>query len=413
MRLLVVNEMAACVGGAEVHVRHLLAGLRERGHAVAFLHGGPAPGGLRQEPVAPPDLPGWWTGDPPDRVLNGVRAWGPDLVYAHRLIDPRVLGPLVEGFPSVFFLHGYFGVCITGARCLKAPRPRPCHRRFGWRCLAWYFPNRCGGLNPWTMWRDFWRERRHQAFLHRFDLLLTHSEHLRDEYVRHGFLRERTRCIPFFVEDPPDGTGFTERAKSAADTVRLLFVGRFDELKGGALALRALPEIARRTGRRVTLVMAGDGPAASRWRELAASVTGGSEAGGCGVRVEFPGWLVGREKQAAFASADLLLVPSVWPEPFGMTGLEAGARGVPAVAFEVGGVRAWLKPGVNGRLAPGNPPTEAGLAQAVVDALADSEEYSRLREGSRRVASEFGRVRHLEALEREFAGVLERRSGPK
>ena len=75
-------------------------------------------------------------------------------------------------------------------------------------------------------------------------------------------------------------------------------------------------------------------------------------------------------KNALFASAALLVVPSVWPEPFGLVGLEAGAHGVPAVAFETGGVGEWLRDGTNGLMAGRRPAVEP-LARAIAAALAD------------------------------------------
>ena len=52
------------------------------------------------------------------------------------------------------------------------------------------------------------------------------------------------------------------------------------------------------------------------------------------------------------ALAAVLAVPSVWPEPFGLVGLEAAARGVPAVAFDTGGIRQWLHHQISGLLVP-------------------------------------------------------------
>lgn len=33
-----------------------------------------------------------------------------------------------------------------------------------------------------------------------------------------------------------------------------------------------------------------------------------------------------------------LVIPNLWPEPFGLVGLEAAQYGVPAVSFAVGGI---------------------------------------------------------------------------
>ena len=56
--------------------------------------------------------------------------------------------------------------------------------------------------------------------------------------------------------------------------------------------------------------------------------------------VEFPGWV--DDVYDALNHLDLLLVPSVWPEPAGLVILEAFAAGVPVIAFRVGGIPEFL-----------------------------------------------------------------------
>jgi glycosyltransferase involved in cell wall biosynthesis len=99
-----------------------------------------------------------------------------------------------------------------------------------------------------------------------------------------------------------------------------------------------------------------------------------------------------------FGEADLLVVPSIWPEPFGQVGPEAGLHGVPVAAFAVGGTPSWLTDGVNGRLAPGDPPTAEGLAAAIVACLADSAAHLRLRDGAARLAGRFTWASHFAPL---------------
>ena len=65
-------------------------------------------------------------------------------------------------------------------------------------------------------------------------------------------------------------------------------------------------------------------------------------------RVTFAGWLNGAALEAAFDDASVVVVPSRWPEPFGIVGIEAMAHRRPVVAFRVGGIPDWLDDGTSG-----------------------------------------------------------------
>ncbi len=161
---------------------------------------------------------------------------------------------------------------------------------------------------------------------------------------------------------------------------RLLFVGRMDDLKGGNFLLDALPLAAEELKRTLSLTFAGDGPARASWSAQATALTRRDPH----LQVEFVGWLDRDDVDRRMAAADLLVLPSVWPEPFGLVGLEAGHRRLPVAAFDVGGISEWLRPGVNGQLAPGDPPTAAGLAKAIVACLRDRQTHDKLRDGAAR-----------------------------
>src|SRR5207248_708260 len=94
--------------------------------------------------------------------------------------------------------------------------------------------------------------------------------------------------------------------------------------------------------------------------------------------------------------------PSTWPEPFGLVGLEAAALGVPAIAFDVGGVREWLRPGETGYLVPADPPRASRFAEVLVEAL--SRPAALVEMGARAVATarEMSLNRHLDRLEEIF-----------
>ena len=121
--------------------------------------------------------------------------------------------------------------------------------------------------------------------------------------------------------------------------------------------------------------------------------------------IVFTGWCDEARLGTLMRDSRLLAVPSVWPEPFGSVGMAAARYGVPAAAFAVGGIPQWLHDGVNGHLAPGSPPTSAGLADAVVRCLRDPEHYEELSRGAQQVAARFTMERHFPELMSVFEKV--------
>jgi glycosyltransferase involved in cell wall biosynthesis len=101
----------------------------------------------------------------------------------------------------------------------------------------------------------------------------------------------------------------------------------------------------------------------------------------------------------------VLLVPSVWPEPFGLVGVEAAQRGVPAVAFDVGGISEWLIDGVTGRLVTADPPRADAFARAIETTLRDEVAWQRMRVACVQAVDRFAMASHLDALGEVFDEV--------
>src|SRR5438093_1202039 len=283
MRILIINWSSRRIAGTEDYLTNVIPALQQSGYEIAFAHEVDTPHTRDRIPL--PEGTRSWDMSVLGirRTLDGISAWRPDLIYAHGLLAPKFEAGFLKIAPAVYFTHNYYGTCVSGLKTFKFPVVRPCNRRFGPACLLHYFPRRCGGRNPLTMWKLFRRESRRLKNLSKYRAIVTHSRHMRDEYIRNG-----------------------------------------------------LPE------------------------------------------------------------TDLVVVPSLWTEPFGRIGPEAGLRGVPVAAFEVGGVTDWLISGVNGYLAPGNPPTAGGLAGAIGNCLKDPKIYRELSAGAVTVASQFNLEHHLE-----------------
>jgi glycogen(starch) synthase len=115
-----------------------------------------------------------------------------------------------------------------------------------------------------------------------------------------------------------------------ARNVDMLFVGRLVSDKGLSVLLAALGELALR-GTRPRLTVVGDGPEAPALRTQCESL-------GIAAQVTFAGWRSSVELAELFHAHRMLLVPSVWEEPFGIVALEALACGCVPVVARSGGL---------------------------------------------------------------------------
>lgn len=393
MRIAVLNWSSRRVGGAEAYLATVLPALRAAGHAAALLYevDGPAD----REPIELASEAWCIAVLGENRVVAELRRWQPDVLYAHGLVDPALESRFLDIAPGVFFAHGFYGTCISGLKSFKAPVARPCDRRFGWPCLLHYFPHRCGGWNPIAMGQDFRRQRHRMELLRRYGAIVTHSRRMESEYLKHGIPSERVHRVPWCIQQSGAPLAQVPVRSHSDNRPHLVFLGRMTSVKGGRLLLRALPGIRATLGRDVRVTFAGDGPERTAWEQHAARL----QTHHPGLDVTFAGWLTPTQRDALLDESDLLVMPSVWPEPFGQVGIEAGRRGVPTAAFAVGGVLDWLEDGVNGFLAPADPPSPQGLVAAVANCLGNPEALLRLRRGAAEVAGRYSVAAHVARLE--------------
>jgi glycosyltransferase involved in cell wall biosynthesis len=240
-------------------------------------------------------------------------------------------------------------------------------------------------------WR--WAERQRSLF-DQYAAIVVASEHMRSEYVRSGVDPRRARVVPLFPTELPTESTADPREPPAAPHVA--FLGRMTRLKGGELLIRAVGHAAMRLGVPIRITMMGDGPQRAEWEKLARDLS---------VPCVFTGWLEGVDRWKRLSDVSVLALPSVWPEPFGLVGLEAGALGIPTVALASGGVGEWLHDGVNG-VAVGGRPSATAFGDALAALFNDRTVLAALGAGARRVAAEMSLARHLDRLEAIFHEVV-------
>jgi glycosyltransferase involved in cell wall biosynthesis len=250
----------------------------------------------------------------------------------------------------------------------------------------------------------------------RGDLVIANSHYTAGVVrARHGTAEARLRVIPRGVDltrFAPDRVS-RERLASvqqswrAAPTSRIvLLAARLTRWKGQMTAIAAAARLANRPDLAdVVFVLAGDDQGRIAYRdELRARIA----ESGLGARILLPGHC--EDMPAAFAAAELTLVPSIEAEAFGRSSIEAQAMGCPVIVSRHGALpetlidAATAAPGPTATGWTFPPGDDEALASAIAAALSLPEsERQAMAEAARRHAAAFSK----QALQRQTLQVYD------
>lgn len=369
MRVVHVIHSIGDIGGAQTYVREVAGLLRTAGHTVAILHGDEAPA----------ELDGVTTRR--GATLEHGSSWwaeiDPDVLHVHDRGLPRD-NSFPPDVPVVRSFHNYGFACSAGTKyfrdgvvCARAHGPgcfiaavvKGCPHRFDPRPFLANYSHVSPSLRNLRTTRG----------------VIVHSEFVRSVAIANGFSADRCHLVPFFVERPAV-------PPARASTATVVFVGRIVPDKGLDVLLRALALVTDDWER---LLVAGDGWSRQECERLAHRL-------GLSERVRFLGEVDGDELREVLLEARVVAVPSRWPEPFGIVGLEAMAQSRPVVASDIGGIPEWLDHGETGLLV--RPGDKTAFAEALVTLLRDEDTAEAMGlEGWRRV-ERFSPRAHLDSL---------------
>ena len=282
------------------------------------------------------------------RVLDTVRAFGPDLIHITGPSDIGQLGAYVAhrlDLPLVGSWHTNLHEFAARRLDRRLARLPAGSRR---RIAAW--------VERSSLWATL-------RFYRLPSVLLAPNLELVE------FLHRQTGKPTYLMRRGVDTTLFSPAMRTVGDGIfRFGYVGRLSSEKN----VRLLPRIERallEAGHdRFRFLIVGDGGERA-WLEQQMT------------RADFAGVLHGDELARAYANMDVLVFPSE-TDTFGNVVQEAFASGTPAIVSASGGPKFIVRPGVSGFIAAG----EREFIDAATAAMTDSARHRRMRDAARQQA---------------------------
>jgi glycosyltransferase involved in cell wall biosynthesis len=299
---------------------------------------------------------------------RAIAAFRPDIVHTHSMVElpPMIWNEIAHSDArAVHTLHDYDLICSRASMF-----------RDGKSCTTLHASCRITAA---------WKAR----FAARIDAVAAVSQPVLDEHRRFGLFRDmgstRARVIWNAVDVAPNSSRSMRHGEMIFG-----FLGRLVPEKGIETLLAACRMLPAAGWRLRVAGRAQEGDAA--YRALAK-----------GMPVEFLGFT---DPGTFLDSIDLLVVPSIWREPFGLTVVEAFARGVPVIGARLGAIADLVgNVGEDWLVTPGDVPALAARMRRVMaegrDALPSTSAYAT-------VLAAVTPKRMLDAYDSLYADVLER-----
>jgi glycosyltransferase involved in cell wall biosynthesis len=240
-------------------------------------------------------------------------------------------------------------------------------------------------------WVSYPAKRKEIQLNQQFQRLIVGSRYMKQELLQNGFAEAKIVIHPPVPESTSEIESASQPGQSEGNFI--IYVGQIIRGKGVDVLLESLAQV------KVPFecLIIGEGSHRRYCEKL-------SHRLGLDNCVHFLGFVPREKLRNYFTHANVSVVSSVWPEPFGAAGLEAMRYGLPVVGFDAGAIREWLISGYNGFLVPWM--DRAQFAARVQELLTNKALARQLGErGARLVAQRFGFLDYITALEKTLNDV--------
>ena len=268
--------------------------------------------------------------------------------------------------------------CLTGSNCNAVKN----------RC----YNNSLAGSIAWKRIMD--RNWNNGTFTKGVDHYICPSREIYERHRQLGLPEERMSIVPNACPDART-LHITPQDHSK---LQVCFVGRLVPEKGAHVLIKAWLQLNTLTRAKCQLNIIGEGPEAQRLQAMAQEDPS----------IVFQGVLTHRNTLKKLCASHLLICPSLWAEPFGLTVIEAMSAGIAVIASELGGPAEIVIPNQTGRLFPADNHTALhAMMQAMLNAPQELKHMGQA--GRQRYLNDYTQAAHATELTNCFHSVIETR----
>lgn len=170
-------------------------------------------------------------------------------------------------------------------------------------------------------------------FSRNVDVVTAPSQFTLDLYNKNGIFNEsKNIMIPNAIDiDINEHLKIIEKRKlKNSKSIKYLFIGSLHEHKGIEYLIESFRDIKNEN---ISLTICGDGPLKGFVEQSCKKDK----------RLSYLGSVFKEQKEKVLLDSDIMIVPSIWYEPFGRVVIEAYKYGLPVIACKIGGISELLK----------------------------------------------------------------------
>jgi glycosyltransferase involved in cell wall biosynthesis len=316
-----------------------------------------------------------------------------DVIHIHSISNPKLIRFLFTLKPVVRSMHEPRIICPGHGKFWRKTE-RICNQPFGLHCIYHTYEEGCCNRHPKRLLKAYINVSFETTVgKDNYAAIMAMSEYMVSEALKCGFSEKLLVLNPYFTPEINEKNLYD----ATHDQIRhLIFVGRLSHTKGVHYFVEAGLALLSK-GYNVHLDIVGDGHDVRDFKKMIPKEFKN--------KFIFHGWQDRECINTLLSQSYLMVFPSIYPEAFGISGIEAMMRAKPVVGFDVGGVSTWLKHNQTGYLVVPKNTTE--MVVKIAQLLDNTTTYQNMSQKAREIAlNEFSVEKHMKSLIETYKKVL-------